>query len=506
MDRIAPYALRVRNHGKIPVTLFANENVNIERKAVDELQSFLELQQTVESIRDADPDFFSDSEAGVKQVAVTPDFHKGAGIPIGTVSLMRGFIAPQAIGKDVNCGMRLLITDWSEEEVRSRMPELTKRIRHSYFQGGRDIPMDRSQKVALLREGLHGLIESSGRRGDQGIWKYFRKEDQLADLHRVIDQGSLPADGVIRSLENYLGDNENLSWDSQIGSIGGGNHFVEVQKIKRIHDSSTAYAWGLKKDAVVIMVHTGSVSVGYPASQYMREILREIYPAGLPHPKNGIYPLPVSEKYASQWRQFRIALHNAANFAFANRLFLGLMMQRIFQETLGDRGVNLLYDSGHNLVWPHEVDGINHFLHRKGACPARGPESMAATPFNWTGEPALIPGSMGSNSFIMAGTGKADSLFSASHGAGRAMSRGKSMRASDDEFRKFIQDFHIITPIDPESPQIRNRRDIMAKWEAEVKQEAPWAFKDIGPVIDTQVEAGMVRAIAETEPIFTVKG
>lgn len=270
-----------------------------------------------------------------------------------------------------------------------------------------------------------------------------------------------------------------------------------------IHDAARAYAWGLRLGAVVIMVHTGSVSVGYPASAYMRDILRNIYPPGLPHPQNGIYPLPYSEKYAAEWDKFQVALANAANFAFANRLFLGLMLRRVFEETLGDREVRLLYDSGHNLVWK-EADG--RFLHRKGACPARGAAAMQVAPFHWTGEPALIPDSMGSHSFIMAGTGKAESLLSASHRAGRGQSRGRSMRTSDDDFQRFIREFHVVTPIDPEAPQIRQRRDILAKWEAEIKQEAPWAFKDIGPVIRTQVEVGMLGKVAETRPLFTVKG
>ncbi|MEM7040768.1 MAG: RtcB family protein, partial [Bacteroidota bacterium] len=256
----------------------------------------------------------------------------------------------------------------------------------------------------------------------------------------------------------------------------------------------------------VVMIHTGSVSVGYPASGYMQDILREIYPKSLKYPENGIFPLPVSEKYAAQWANFRMALRNAANFAFCNRMFLGLMMRMVFEEVLGDREFRLLYDSGHNLVWDQEIDGETQFLHRKGACPARGAEQMQGTPFYWTGEPALIPGSMGASSFIMAGKGHAGSMGSASHGAGRSMSRGKSMRVEDAEFEAFIKRFSIVTPIDPESPAVVGRSMVLKKWRDEIKQEAPWAFKDIGPVIDTQVAAGMVGRVVETEPIFTVKG
>lgn len=505
MDRIDGHSLDLKNDYGIPVRLFANPEVPIERAAVDELRSFLDLQKTVENLQHADPDFFDHAHPGIARVAVTPDFHKGAGIPIGTVARTKGFVAPQAIGKDINCGMRLMVVDWSETEIRQVLPQLEQRIRHVFFGGGRQISIDRTQKEAMLRNGLTGLLETAHRRGDTDIWRYYRQEEQERDLNQVMDRGSLATKGIFSGLDNYI-DHDHVSYDSQIGSIGGGNHFVEIQRVSDILDSATAYAWGLKKGAVVVMVHTGSVSVGYPASGYINDVLREIYPRQLKLPDNRILPLPVGGKYASQWQRFRTALNNAGNFAFANRMFLALMLRRVFEELMGDREVRLLYDSGHNFLWEEEIDGETHFLHRKGACSARGPEDMQGTPFHWTGEPALIPGSMGASSFILAGCGHAGSMGSASHGAGRAMSRGRSMKADDRAFQDLVERFKIVTPIDPKSPQLRGRRDILKKWVDAIKQEAPWAFKSIQPVIQTQETAGMVRAVAETEPILTVKG
>lgn len=505
MDRVNAQQCVISNEFDIPVRVFANEEVGIETAAIQELNQLLQLESTVHRMAATEPDLFETTDFGVKEVAITPDFHKGAGIPIGTVLLTKGFVAPQAIGRDVNCGMRLLVTDLSEEQVRSALPVLEKRIRHVFFQGGREIPIHRKQKAALLTHGLAGLHETSKLTGDQGIWKYYRPEEQLRDLAHVIDGGSYHTDGIFEGLANYA-DQAEISYDSQIGSIGGGNHFVEVQRVKDVRDAATAYAWGLKKDAVVIMIHTGSVSVGYPTSGYMQDLIRSVYPRSLKYPQNGIFPLPVSGRFESEWATFRRALHNAANFAFGNRLFLGLMMRKVLEETFGSMQLDLLYDSGHNLVWEEEIGGEQCFLHRKGACPARGAEQMQETPFYWTGEPALIPGSMGASSFIMAGGGSRDSLFSASHGAGRSLSRGKSGRVDDRKFQAFMDRFKIITPIDPMDITVRNRRDILDKWKTGIKQEAPWAFKDIGPVIDTQVAAGMVRSVVETEPIFTVKG
>lgn len=490
------------NQYAIPVRVFANAAVKVEKAAVDELGALLELQETVERIAAVDPDFFDVPDPGIVEIAVTPDFHKGAGIPIGTVLKTRGFMAPQAIGRDVNCGMRLMLTDWTVEEVRAHLPALEQRIRHVFFEGAREIPLHPMQKQAMLREGLPGLVETSGMLGEQGIWRHFRKEEQWKALDQVSENGQMFAKGISEGLANYTAHTD-PRYDAQIGSIGGGNHFVEVQEVKSILDSATAYQWGLKPGAVVVMIHTGSVSIGYPASGYAEMLLREIYPKTLSLPKNGILPLPTSEKYRPAFEAVEMALANAANFAYANRLLLSMMLRRVLEEALGDREFKLLWDSGHNLVWN---GGPDEFVHRKGATPARGMDAMAGTPFAYTGEPVLIPGSMGAASFILRGKGAVASMQSASHGAGRAMSRGQAMKASESEFQRFMERFRIITPIDPRSPQMRGRQDILQKWEEHLKQEAPWAFKEIAPVIDTQTEAGLVGAVAELEPIFTIKG
>ncbi len=505
MKRISSFQYSLENPYGIPVDIFANAAVKVEKSAVDELQQFLHIQQTLENIHKHDPDFFGTSDFGIGKVAITPDFHKGSGIPIGTTLTTKGFILPQAIGKDINCGMRLYVTNLSEDQVRSQLKAMTQRIRHIYFQGGRELPVTPHQKQALLQYGLAGLLETAHETAGKGLWQFYERGGQEADLSRVIDKGSMVANGIFSGLANYMAI-DYMSYDAQLGSIGGGNHFVEVQRVAEVMDASIAYQWGIKKDAVVVMIHTGSVSIGYPTALAFNDYLTQLYPQSLPKPDNGILPLPLSEKYASYVNEFFTGLYNAANFAFANRLFLGLMMHRVFSEFFGEVDFQLLYDSGHNMVWEQEVNGANWFLHRKGACPARGAEQLQETPFAWTGEPALIPGSMGSSSFILAGQGKTESNFSASHGAGRSLSRGESMKYDDHAFQKFLQEFHIITPINPDSQEIKSRRDILQKWHDELKKEAPFAFKPVQPVIDTQLEAGLVKQVAETKPIFTVKG
>ncbi len=491
-------------NSKIPVRFFRNEKVRFENNALEELSKLLLLSETIQDVKNADTDFFADKDADIVEVAITPDFHKGAGIPIGTVMLTQGMVVPQAIGNDVNCGMRLYTTDLTEDKVNANLQLLEKKIRHIFFEGGRDIPMTRVQREAMFKEGLLGILETSFLSHQRGLWKYYNSKSQESDILNVSSLGSMLTDQTI-GLDDFLGNNE-LTYDEQIGSIGGGNHFVEIQKVAEISDSQIANAWGLKKDQIVIMIHTGSVMIGHHSGMYFRKIVKDIYPNSIKHPENSIFILPQSDKFYNEWSMFWSLLSNAANFAFANRLFLGLMINKALTETIGEFDFKLLYDAPHNLVWKEEIDGKPYFLHRKGACPSRGMHQMAGTNFEYYGEPVFIPGSMGSSSFILAGLGNRQSLFSSSHGAGRNLSRGKAIKVDDVAFRDFIGRFKVITPIDPKRPDIKSRPDILKKWEDEVKAEAPYAYKEITPIIKTHVDNSMAKVVARLEPVLTVKG
>jgi tRNA-splicing ligase RtcB len=263
---------------------------------------------------------------------------------------------------------------------------------------------------------------------------------------------------------------------------------------------------GAKKRQVVVMIHTGSIAIGHHSGMSFNHLVKGIYPKNLKTPDNDIYPLPYSDKYFSEYNMFWSLLSNAANFAFANRLFLGLMVYKALDSILGEFAYNLLYDSPHNLVWKEEFDGNICFLHRKGACPSRGMSQMTGTNFEYYGEPVFIPDSMGSSSFILAGLGNRQSLFSSSHGAGRSLSRGKAKKANHILFKDFINRFKVITPIDPNKPDIKSRPDIIKKWEDELKSEAPYAYKEITPIIKTHVDNKIAKVVAQLEPILTIKG
>jgi tRNA-splicing ligase RtcB len=504
LTRVDPNRLRVNNPHGVDAVLFANERVPIEGAAVTELIEFLDLQDTVERVAAASPDSFDESPE-IVQVAVTPDFHKAKGIPVGTVLQTRGFVVPQAIGNDINCGMRLHTTGLTANKLEGKLDELETACRRIYFEGGRNIPMTRNQREALFKNGLTGLLNAVPRSQSEGLWGLVHELNIGAELDRVEQRGSLRSSETL-GLDDFLGPDDRLSRDGQIGSIGGGNHFVEIQRVEKIHDGAVAHAWGLKPGMVTVMVHTGSVSVGHLCGGYYRDRVREIFPAGVKHPDNGIFILPTGESNDDSAEIFWNSLNNAANFAFANRMFLAIMALDCLHKVVGATKFPLLYDAPHNLLWKEQRDGHEVVVHRKGACPARGFAAMEGTPYAYQGEPVLVPGSMGANSFIMVGQGSSEALCSASHGAGRTMSRGDAMRGHEAEFEAFMKAFRIVTPTDLRRPDIRQRRDIYNAKLEEIKQEAPFAFKGIGPVVETLTAAGIARPVAEVVPLLTVKG
>jgi len=468
----------------VPNRIYANAEVPIEDGAVEELKELLQTQVTADQMYAADPSAFS-QQPSITQVNLSPDFHKGAGIPIGTTLVTRGMIVPQAVGGDINCGVRVITTNLQRKDVEERLDELEPVLRRIYFEGGRNIPFSQQQRQNIITSGLCHLRKET----DEGIWQYWSDSQHTGDLSRVRHGGGFDTDGRSYGLSDYL-DREGVSRDSQIGSIGGGNHFVELQYVDKVHDSGTAYQMGLRRNQLIIMVHSGSVSVGYLCGGLYKTLVREIYQRfGLKYPKNEIFPLPDN---LPEFDRFWVMLHNAANFAFANRTFLGLMMLQALNAVFGETSGQLLYDTPHNLVWP--ADSSGDYVHRKGTSPADD------------NEPVLIPGSMGAASFIMRGQGNHDALCSASHGAGRSLSRGNALKHDERAFEAFLQRFRIVTPIDPNRSDIRKRKDIVKQWHDSLKKEAPFAYKNVYPVVNTLKDAGIAQPVVEVQPLLTVKG
>lgn len=494
--RLSPNFLTVEGT-ECTARIYANEQVPIEDDAVIELKELLEVADTAKQMYAVDPEGFN-QEPQVTAVSLSPDFHKGAGIPIGTTLVTQGMIVPQAVGGDINCGVRLLTTNLRKKDLENKLDELEPILRNIYFEGGRSIPLSQDQRTSIITSGLRDLSKES----EEGIWKYWDEAQHQQDLRRIKHFGSFDTVGQAPGLEDYVG-REGISRDSQIGSIGGGNHFVELQYISEIYDKGLAYQWGLQKNSIVVMAHSGSVSIGYLCGGLYKSLVRDIYKRyGLKFPANKIFPLPDALPEAGK---FWTMLHNAANFAFANRTFLGLMMKQALSKVFGQVDLRLLYDTPHNLVWPK--DGMGNYVHRKGTSPAGGPEwSIQQKADIVSGEPVLIPGSMGAASFIMEGQGNPSALKSASHGAGRSLSRGKALKHSEKAFKEFLENFRIITPIDPNRRDIRGRKDILKQYYESLKKEAPFAYKDVYPVVDTLRDAEIAKPVAEVFPLLTLKG
>lgn len=481
--------------GEVPAVVFANERVHVGKEAIDELRSLLGLREAARRAWRAAPALFS-GEPEVERVALSPDFHKGAGVPIGTSLLTRGFCVPQAVGNDINCGVRLHVVRGLEpERLRARLDALEPALRRLFFEGGRAIPLLRAQRAGLLRDGLPGLLAAP--RPDEGVWAGWDQAAQERDLARVRHGGRLPTTDVIPPLQDYV-TREGVVRDSQIGSVGGGNHFVELQVVTRVLAGATAHAWGLTPGTVVVMAHSGSVGVGHACGGWFVDAARAAWPRGLPHPTNGIFPLP---DRAPAYAPFFSALHTAAHFAFANRLFLARLALQALEATLGAPfEFPLVYDTPHNLAWARP-DG--RVLHRKGASPAGG---HGEGPDAWFGEPVLVPGSMGSPSWVMEGRGNDEALGSASHGAGRQEHRGAASHHSDAELERFLAEFRVVTALDPRRHDVRRRPDLLEAWRRGLKEEAPWAYKPVTPVVETLEAANIAVRVAELRPLLTVKG
>jgi tRNA-splicing ligase RtcB len=500
--------LAIAHPDGVPMTLLAGVDVPIEDDAIVQAVHFGRLAGTLDDLwrrqrRGAIAPYWGDQPGRLEQIVLTPDLHKGSGIPVGTVAACRGFVVPQAVGNDVCCGMRLAVTDVSADELAPHLDALARPLRHAYFEGGRDVPLSPVQREAILRRGVAGLIDTFRDNAAHGVWRGLTADGLAADRARSHLGGGVPAHGL-HCFDDWVRSSGGVHGrDAQIGSIGGGNHFVELQVVDGVSDGPVAHAWGIGRGQVAIMAHTGSVGLGHLVGGWFTDQARAIYPRGVPHPTHGFYPLPTTGPHSAVAARYLDALANAANFAFVNRLVLVRLAVQALAQLLG-RPVDarLIYDAPHNLIWPGPDD---LHLHRKGACPALGPDGSDG-PFGWTGHPVIIPGSMGSASWLLAGDGSTAALCSACHGAGRAIARGAARHVDAASWTAAMGRLRVVTPVDVDDPVVRRRRDVMTRHEDRLKEEGPWAYKDVTPVVDTVARAGVARRVARLLPLLTVKG
>lgn len=413
-----------------------------------------------------------------------PDVHWGYGFPIGGVAATDvdrgGVVSPGGVGFDISCGVRLLLSPLDENELRPRigalMDELDRRIPRGLGRGavwrlggGREL-------AAVLRGGSRFAVEQG-----YGV---------AADLDRCEDRGFVadadPAQVSARACERGEG---------QVGSLGSGNHFLEVQVVDAVYDAAAAGAFGLSIGRVCVMIHCGSRGLGHQiCSDHVRAMLAAMARHGISVPDPQLACAPVT---SAEGRAYLGAMAAAANYGRANRQLLTVAAREAFAAATGTPALDLVYDVSHNLakLERHRVDGAERLLcvHRKGATRALPPgHPDLASDLRPTGQPVLVPGSMGTASYVLAGVEGGDAFHSACHGAGRTMSRhAATRRIRGAELRRQLAEGGVA---------------VRASSDRGLAEEAPFSYKDVDEVVATCEQAGLARRVARLRPAGVVKG
>jgi tRNA-splicing ligase RtcB (3'-phosphate/5'-hydroxy nucleic acid ligase) len=416
-------------------------------------------------------------------VCAMPDVHEGYGFPVGGVAATAvsegGLISPGGVGYDINCGVRLLVTELTEDDL---PPDRREALVHEL---ARTVPSGagRGHEARLAPdELLRVLAGGSQRLAERG----FATEEDLAHTEAGgCLAGADPGEVSGRALTRGLG---------QLGTLGSGNHFLEVQAVERLFDSTAAATLGLALRGVAVLIHTGSRGLGHQVcTDWVRRMDQVMPRYGVRLPDRELAAAPFE---SPDGRGYFGAMCAAANFAWANRQMIAHLVRGVFARFFGDRGrLRLVYDVAHNIAKLEDFGGRTLCVHRKGATRAFGPSHPETpAPFRAVGQPVFIPGSMGTRSYVLAGTDGARDLSFASccHGAGRAMSRTAARRArSGQEVRRDLEARGIT---------------VRCPSPGELAEEAPAAYKDVDRVVEVVERAGLATRVASLRPLGVVKG
>jgi tRNA-splicing ligase RtcB (3'-phosphate/5'-hydroxy nucleic acid ligase) len=466
---------------QVDAEVFASKNIPVEVEALNQLADAASL-------------------PGIKKVLATPDIHVGFGVPIGGVVAAKDFISPAAVGYDINCGMRLISTPFEACEI--DVADLARNVRSviPLGEGKSNVRLSPKGLRRVLAEGLPGLLSIINSEllafPDNAILNELDQQEQASIFNHVERQGSLPGRPQAvpeRAKQRGL---------PQLGTLGGGNHFIEFQVVDRIEDIETAERWGLRQGQLVVMIHSGSRGLGHEiGGHFMRLAGKFVKTHGIKVPSSNLAILPLDSR---EGRDYLGAMNAAANYAFANRHIMAILVQGIIRRRLGNTDLSTVYDVAHNLASLERHARNDLMIHRKGATRAFPPARMKGTPYADTGQPVLVPGSMGTASWLLRGIPAGQrALYSTNHGAGRVMSRsaargrkrskrgraGVAAAISDEDFKKSMQGITLIC----EKP-------------GAIKEEAPAAYKDIDSVIESVIGAELAAAVARMVPLAVLKG
>jgi tRNA-splicing ligase RtcB len=419
-----------------------------------------------------------------------PDIHWGYGFPIGGVAAFDpdrgGVVSPGGVGYDINCGVRLLRSTLHEADVRPRLAPLMNQIMRdvpagvgSHYKGSR---LEPSEVQAVLREGA--------------AWVVSQGYGVEADLAHMESEGTLPGadpDQVsARALERG---------GPQLGTVGSGNHFIEVNVVGEVYDEPAARKLGIEADTVCVLIHSGSRGLGYQVCDDYLGVMQEVVRReGIELPDRQLACAPLDTPEATRYLG---AMNAAGNYAFANRQMMAYRVReafaRVFERSWEDLGLQLVYDVAHNMAkWEtHLLDGQERRLcvHRKGATRAFPPgHPDVPIAYRELGQPVLIPGDMGRYSYVLAGTETAyrETFGSTCHGAGRKMSRTRAKRSAQG--RSLRREF------------AEQGIEVRASSFATIAEEIPEAYKDVAEVVEVVHRAGIARKVARLRPMGVLKG
>jgi tRNA-splicing ligase RtcB len=421
---------------------------------------------------------------GIQKYSIAmSDMHWGYGFPIGGVGAFdadeQGIISVGGVGFDINCGCRTLKTDLFLKDVQPKIKELVDELFNS-------VPAGLGSRGKILVKDLNNVFLNGSRWAiEQG---YGTEEDLECTESRGCVDGAIPENVSEMAIRREK---------KQVGTLGSGNHYLEVQYVDEIYDKETAKAWGLDKGQIVITLHCGSRALGHQiGTDYLKTFADASRKYGIPIREKELVCAPIKSE---EGQKYFSAMNCGINYAFANRQVIAHLVRQSFSKIFPGQDVKTLYDVGHNTckIENHKVDGKMKelYVHRKGATRAFGPgrEELPKI-YQKTGQPVIIGGTMGTSSYLLVGTSKGEEKAFASccHGAGRAMSRTQASKTWNGE--KVINDLQ--------------KKGIYVKCHSfeGLAEEAPDAYKPVEEVVDSIHFAELARKVCKLKPIGNIKG
>lgn len=472
MKKLNDYSYLIEKTGKmnVPVKIFASEKLMNKMKQDDSLNQGINVAHL----------------PGIKGFSIMmPDAHQGYGFSIGGVAATDhkdGCLSPGGVGFDVNCGVRLLTTNLTREDVEPKLKELLDLLY-------KKVPPGVGEKsiFRLTNEELDEVMI-------QGPSVMVKRGLGLKE-----DVENCESDGKLTGADpTKVSDKAKKRGRAQLGTLGSGNHFLEIQFVGEIFDKEIADVFGItKKDQVVVLIHTGSRGLGHQVcSDYLRKI-EDSFPELIKDlPDKNLAYAPAQSDLA---KEYYAAMCSAANFAWTNRHLIGHQTREAFKELFPESVLETVYDVAHNIakLEEHIIDDKKQkvWVHRKGATRAFGPNNPEIPKrYKKTGQPIFIPGSMGTSSYILAGTQKAmdESFGSTAHGAGRLLSRFKATKSwTGQEVKDSLEKRKIL---------------VKASTLRGISEEAPGAYKDVDEVVKVSHKAGIGLLVAKVYPMGVIKG